>query len=220
MQVIAKVWWGLVQFGFRLLYNELAWTYDVVSKVVSLGQWHSWQRCALKHLNVEAGAPILELAHGTGDLQIDLHAAGYRVIGYDLSPAMGRITQNKLRQHRINAILARGIAQRLPFRSGAFTAIVSTFPTNFIFMPETLQEAHRVLQPNGRLVIVPVGALTGSSFIVRFIEWLYHITGQREDGIYQHIIEFFNANGFDLQIVEERLPRSRAWVLIATRKSP
>jgi hypothetical protein len=69
-------------------------------------------------------------------------------------------------------------------------------------------------------VIVPVGALTGSSFIVRFIEWLYHITGQREDGIYQHIIEFFNANGFDLQIVEERLPRSRAWVLIATRKSP
>jgi ubiquinone/menaquinone biosynthesis C-methylase UbiE len=86
-------------------------------------------------------------------------------------------------------------------------------------MPETLQEVHRVLQPNGRLVIVPGGSLTGGGLIVRFIEWLYHITGQRKDGIYQQITVFFNEHGFDLQIIEERLPRSRAWVLIATRKS-
>jgi ubiquinone/menaquinone biosynthesis C-methylase UbiE len=219
MRTIAKFWWGLIQFGFYVLYNQLAWTYDLVSKVVSLGQWHSWQLTALNYLNVESGARILELAHGTGDLEIDLHDAGYRVIGYDLSPYMGRIAQRKLKVRGINAKLVRGMAQKLPFPTGAFSAVVSTFPTNFIFAPETLQEVHRVLQPSGRLVIVPGGSLTGGSLAVRFIEWLYRITGQSGQEAYQPIIDFFNQNGFELQVIEEKLSRSRAWVFVATRKT-
>src|SRR6185295_2766775 len=109
------------------------------------------------------GARILELAHGTGELEIDLYNAGFRVIGYDLSPYMGRIAQRKLKAQGIKANLVRGMAQKLPFQDGAFSAIVSTFPTNFIFAPETLNEVHRVLQPQGRLVIVPGGSLIGGS---------------------------------------------------------
>jgi ubiquinone/menaquinone biosynthesis C-methylase UbiE len=219
MRTIAKFWWGLIQFGFYLLYNQLAWTYDLVSKVVSLGQWHSWQRTALNHLNVESGARILELAHGTGDLEIDLHDAGFHVIGYDLSPYMGQIAQRKLKSHGLKPQLVRGMAQKLPFPTAAFSAIVSTFPTNFIFAPETLKEAHRVLKPDGRLVIVPGGSLTGGSLAVKLIEWLYRITGQRGDEPYQQIIDFFNRNGFELQVIEEKLSRSRAWVFVATRKT-
>ena len=66
-----RAWRSLLRFGFRLLYHELAWTYDLVSRVVSLGQWRTWQRTALEHLAARRGDPILELAHGTGDLQID-----------------------------------------------------------------------------------------------------------------------------------------------------
>ncbi|MCZ7544410.1 MAG: hypothetical protein M5R40_13175 [Anaerolineae bacterium] len=43
---LERLWWALVRFGFRLLYNELAFTYDLVSRVVSLGQWRAWQRAA------------------------------------------------------------------------------------------------------------------------------------------------------------------------------
>jgi hypothetical protein len=53
-----RLWWGLVRFGFRLLYNEFAFTYDTVSKVVSLGAWRCWQRAALKYLAVPPGARI------------------------------------------------------------------------------------------------------------------------------------------------------------------
>ena len=34
---LEKTWWSLIRFGFRLLYNEMAFTYDTVSWVVSLG---------------------------------------------------------------------------------------------------------------------------------------------------------------------------------------
>ena len=74
--ILTRIWWGLVELGFRLLYNELAWTYDLVSWVVSLGAWRAWQRSALRFLAVPPGSPVLELAHGTGNFQIDLRTAG------------------------------------------------------------------------------------------------------------------------------------------------
>ncbi len=37
-----KLWVGLIKFGFRLLYQEMAWTYDWVSWLVSLGEWRRW----------------------------------------------------------------------------------------------------------------------------------------------------------------------------------
>ena len=45
--MIHKLWVTLVRFGFRLLYYELAWTYDLVSWLVSLGEWVRWHRAGL-----------------------------------------------------------------------------------------------------------------------------------------------------------------------------
>ena len=71
---MSQAWWALVRFGFRLLYNELAFTYDTVSWVVSLGAWRCWVDAALAHLDGQS--PVLELAHGPGNLHIDLALAG------------------------------------------------------------------------------------------------------------------------------------------------
>jgi ubiquinone/menaquinone biosynthesis C-methylase UbiE len=212
-------WWNVVRFGFRLLYNEFAFTYDLVSKTVSLGAWRCWQRTALKHLNAAAGARILEIAHGTGDLQLDLNAAGFRVYGHDLSRNMGRITQAKLKRHSLPTRLSRGKAQELPYPSGAFAAVVSTFPAEFILAPETLREVHRVLQPEGHFVIVPNGVLVGSSAVVAGIEWLYRATGQRGEGTpSEDLTIFFDAYGFKAEILEEPCPRSVATVILARKK--
>ncbi len=211
------MWWSLVKFGFRLLYNELAFTYDTVSAVVSLGAWRCWQRAALKHLTVEAGAPILELAHGTGNLQLDLHALGYRTFGYDLSPFMGRIAQGKLKQSRFPARLARGRAQQLPYPAGSFAAVISTFPTNFIMEPDTLREVCRVLRAGGQFLIVPNGVFTGGSVAEAGLDWLYRVTGQREDsGI--RIEAFFQPFGFEVEMFQEACPRSLATVIKLRKK--
>lgn len=221
MDSFRSLWWRLVRFGFYLLYNQMAFTYDLVSSIVSLGAWRCWQRTALPYLT-DINGWVLELAHGTGNLQLDLHASGLSSIGYDLSPYMGRIAHRKLRRAGLPVRLARGMAQTLPFPDATFGAVVSTFPTDFIIAPQTLAEIHRVLQPQGRLVIVTNGILTGGDALSSGIEWLYRITGQR--GSRQpatpspDIRQFFTAAGFVVELRETACPRSIAHLLIAHKK--
>jgi ubiquinone/menaquinone biosynthesis C-methylase UbiE len=218
MKWLAAVWWRLVRFGFRLLYNEMAWTYDTVSKVVSLGQWRDWQRVALRYLDPPSDGVVLELAHGTGDLQIDLAEAGYRSVGLDRSRRMGRIARRKLRTHGIGANLVRGDARRLPFPGNFFGAVTSTFPTEFIVHPDTLAEAHRVLAPGGRFVVVVNGFLTGKNPSAEALEWLYRVTGQRgpwpEDAL-----DLLRDAGFEPQVITERLPHSAVLMVVGEKSS-
>lgn len=217
MKAIAKLWWTVIRFGFRLLYNEMAFTYDIVSAVVSIGEWRSWQRSALKHLDPNSGKRLLELAHGTGNLQIDLVKAGYDTVGYDLSPYMGRIAKRKMRRKGLAAKLVRGKAQQLPFPSGVFDAVISTFPTDFIFAAETLREINRILESHGRLIIVPNGVLTGGGLGEAALEWLYRITGQR-GGQNTSLSDYFAQFGFEVSVHEERCRRSIAQVIVARKK--
>lgn len=214
--MLRRAWWALVRLGFRLLYNELAWTYDLVSRVVSLGEWRAWQRTALRFLPVESGARVLELAHGTGDLQIDLHAAGLKPVGLDLSPTMGRIARRKLARRKFAPWVVRGMAQRLPFAAESFPAVVSTFPTDFIVDPETAREVYRVLQPGGRLVVVANGVLTGGGPLRHVLEWAYRATGQRGPWPVEPL-QLYEALGFQVQRVEVPCRRSVALVFVAEK---
>jgi len=195
----------------------MAFTYDIVSAVVSIGEWRSWQRSALKHLDPNSGKRLLELAHGTGNLQIDLVKAGYDTVGYDLSPYMGRIAKRKMRRKGLAAKLVRGKAQQLPFPSGVFDAVISTFPTDFIFAAETLREINRILESHGRLIIVPNGVLTGGGLGEAALEWLNRITGQR-GGQNTSLSDYFAQFGFEVSVHEERCRRSIAQVIVARKK--
>jgi ubiquinone/menaquinone biosynthesis C-methylase UbiE len=151
----------LLRFGFRRLYNEFAFTYDAVSWIVSRGEWHTWQRTVFRHLDIPSGTPVLELAHGTANLQRDLYQAGYDAIGIDLSQAMGHIASHKLRRTGIDPHLIRGDVRHLPFSNSCFPAVISTFPTEFITEPAVIAETYRILAPGGQVIIVLSGVIVG-----------------------------------------------------------
>lgn len=207
-----------LRFGFRLLYNEFAFTYDLVSWVVSVGQWREWQRQALAFI---VGEAVLEVAHGTGNLQIDLAAKGYKPIAFDLSSAMGRIAKAKLARQKLFPPFVRGKAQALPFPSSHFTAIVSTFPAEFIVDPATVREFRRVLKRGGRVVFVPVATIMPAHMADRLAGWLFDITGQSTtpaQGWPPRLTQTYQAAGFALRIERVPLPRSLVWVVVAEVK--
>lgn len=171
-----RAWWALLRLGFRLLYHQLAWSYDMVSWSVSLGHWRNWQRAAMRYARCPL---VLDLAFGTGNLLLDCCAAGMTPVGIDLSSQMARIARRKLCSRGLPLRLVRGRAQTLPFADATFDSVISTFPAEFILERATVEEATRVLLPGGRLVIVVNACLTGRDPLSRFVEWLYAVTGQR-----------------------------------------
>lgn len=214
---VPHLWWHLVRFGFRLLYNEMAWTYDAVSQVVSLGKWRAWQRSAIPHLGPsEAPGCVLELAYGTGNLQIDMASAGWTPYGVDLSAAMAGIAAKKLRKQGLTPCLMRAKAGRLPLPAASIDAIVSTFPATFILQSATLSEAYRVLRPGGRFVIVLNAVLNPNNATARVLEWAYRVTGQRGPWSIDPLDAFREA-GFEAQLITERLPGSVAHLAVLER---
>lgn len=142
------------------LYNELAWAYDPISRIVSGGKWASWRNEVLTHIT---GKQVLELGFGTGELLIALHRCGFSVYGLELSQSMHKITTRKLQQQGMAIIpRVRGSAQHLPYPSNYFDTVVATFPSGYVFDPNTLTEVKRVLRSphtdhnitGGRFVIV------------------------------------------------------------------
>lgn len=166
--------WLLRSF-FWLLYNPFAWIYDTVASTVSLGSWKDWVRTVIPFL---PNGPILEIGHGPGHLQTDLHKSGRIVYGLDVSPWMSRIAHKRLRRSGLHATLVHGTAFHLPFPKDQFNSVVATFPSEYIASIETLSEITRVLRRHGRLVILPYAWITGDKWLEKLAAWLFQITGQ------------------------------------------
>ena len=227
--MLRKLWVGLIRFGFRLLYYELAWTYDWVSWLVSLGEWRRWQQAALPFVE---GPRVLEIGHGPGHMLLAMQAAGHQIIGVDLSPHMGRQARRRLRKKKLPANLARAKVQSLPFETAVFHTVLSTFPTDYIVDLEALTAIHRVLKANGRLIVVPEGHLTGRGGLHQLIDWLFRITGQRggpfsvyeahnwpHPDLWEPFRQRFVAAGLHVNIKQIQLERSAVTIFIAEKSA-
>ena len=174
---LLRAWRGFLAHSFRLLYNELAWTYDPVSWLVSLGRWRRWQQTILPHL--PPSGRVLEVGFGPGHLLRDLASAGHQTVGLELSPAMLRLANQRLRSQQLDIALCRGDAGALPFTGSAFDAVVLTFPTPYVYDPAWMAHLPRVLTAGGKLIVVEMASFNGGHPLERGLESLYRVTGQR-----------------------------------------
>jgi 2-polyprenyl-3-methyl-5-hydroxy-6-metoxy-1,4-benzoquinol methylase len=101
----------------------------------------------------ETGARVLDLGCGTGDLALSLAAANRRVTGCDISVEMVDRAAQADEAQAVEWTRLDPSWQMLPFRDGAFSAIVASSVLEYLDDPASvLRECARILQPGGMLL--------------------------------------------------------------------
>jgi SAM-dependent methyltransferase len=152
---------------FETLYKNKH-LYRFASTVPFAGQWRVWQRLVLPRLH---GHDVLELGCGLGDLLADMSEAGYACLAVEHSPQMVEAARGTLQRRKLStkASVIQGSAQHLPFSNAAFDTVVSTFPSEYVYDPDTIAEVERVLRPGGRLIVVEGANLLPIGFLQPFL---------------------------------------------------
>lgn len=148
---------------FETLYKN-RYLYRFASTVPFAGQWRVWQRLVLPHIQ---GVDVLELGCGLGDLFVDMLKAGYTCRAIEHSPQMVAAARDTLQKRKLGhaSWIMQGKAQHLPFSDGSFDTVVSTFPSEYIYDPDTLAEVARVLRPGGRVIVIEGSNLLPVGFV-------------------------------------------------------
>jgi ubiquinone/menaquinone biosynthesis C-methylase UbiE len=168
---------SILKIFFKLLYHQFAWAYDWVADIVSIGRWKTWVFSVIPYLG---DSSVLELGCGPGHLQAAYSQCDV-IFGLDSSWQMLKQASRNLSEHNRTMNLALGMAQHLPFMDGSFPAVVATFPSNYIYHPQTLKQVWRVLQEDGQLIILPAAWITGSSILDKIASWIFSISGESPD---------------------------------------
>jgi ubiquinone/menaquinone biosynthesis C-methylase UbiE len=216
---IASAVQKLLRFFFHHFYHAFAWTYDFVAALVSIGRWKNWVFTALPFL---AGPRVLEIGFGPGHLQIGMRKKGLIAFGLDESRQMGRMALARIKSSGFPVSLSRGYAQRLPFGAACFDEAVATFPSEYIYDPQTLAEVYRVLKPGGKFVVVPMAWIQGRKLWERLAAWVFHITRQSvvlTEAAEGRVRTYFTAAGFRVSLLRVELLQSTVLVIMAEKSN-
>jgi ubiquinone/menaquinone biosynthesis C-methylase UbiE len=157
------------------VYDRLAGLYDAVDWLTA-NTTHRLRRRALAHLP-PAGSRVLEIGFGSGRLHLEL-ARRYALAGTDLAPGMARLAARRLAARGLASLLAVGDTRALPWRDGAFDAVLATFALSAVAEAgQALDEMVRVTRPGGKVVIVDAGEARDGNRAARFLARLWEAMG-------------------------------------------
>jgi len=140
----------------QAMFDRIAGVYDRMNSVMTAGLHHRWRARAADLAQVAAGADVLDVATGTGDLAIELlERVGPqgRVIGSDFSQGMldlARVKDPRITWEQANAL-------DLPYDTDRFDAVTVGFGArNFADLDAGLGEMTRVARPGGHVVVLEI----------------------------------------------------------------
>lgn len=145
--------------ALRVMFAEIAPSYDWLNHVLSMNIDKLWRRFVVNKLTDAISSPdsiALDICCGTADLTLEL-SRRTRVIGCDFCHPMLLIGRKKIdsRRNGKTALLAEGDALHLPFASDKFDAATIAFGLrNLVNVEAGLKEILRVLKPGGRAAVL------------------------------------------------------------------
>ena len=142
----------------RGVFDSVAGKYDLMNDLMSGGMHRFWKRYAVGVAAPRAGARVLDLAGGTGDLaRLFSDAAGTtgRVVLTDINGAMLAEGRDKLLDRGRSLEVVQCDAEKLPFGDRAFDVVSIGFGLRNVTRKENaLAEMRRVLAPGGVAVVL------------------------------------------------------------------
>lgn len=144
----------------RAIFSEIAGRYDLFNALASFGIYRRWLAAVARACACSPTDRVLDVAGGTGDVAFELCRAcpPGSIELTDFTPAMLDVARE-----RQAAGAARGVpvsyatvdAHDLPYEDGAFTLVTCAYGLrNFSRRTRAMAEAHRVLAPGGRYVVL------------------------------------------------------------------
>lgn len=170
------------------MFSEIAPTYDLLNRLMSLGVDQRWRAQAVREVLrpfAATKAPrVLDVASGTGDLTLALKVRrpDAEVTGADFAEPMLELARAKAEKRGLDITFITADGTDLPFDNGQFDAVTIAYGLrNFADPDAGLREFRRVLKPGGRLAVLefpppPKGAL-GAVFRFYFRQLLPQLGG-------------------------------------------
>ena len=183
----------LVSFGYRQIpekekagwvlnhFNTVAQKYDFMNTLLSFGIHLLWKRTAVRMLNLQPGARVLDVCGGTGDLALlaarDIGHSG-EVVLYDINRAMMQRGRPKVMGSPFGGRISfvQGDAEQIAFPERSFHAAMVGFGVrNLTHLEKGLEEMYRVLRPGGTLMCLEFALPTAPLFSRLYDFYSFHI---------------------------------------------
>ena len=187
---------GLVQGVF----SRVASKYDVMNDLMSAGVHRLWKDAMMDWLAPRPGQRLIDVAGGTGDIAFRFltRAPGASAVVVDLTEPMRIEGRARAEAAAMGGALdwVVGDAMALPFADASFDVYTISFGIrNVTRIEAALAEAHRVLRPGGRLMVLEFSRMVSPA-----LQWAYDrysfnvipvmgqiVAGDRDS--YQYLVE-------------------------------
>jgi demethylmenaquinone methyltransferase / 2-methoxy-6-polyprenyl-1,4-benzoquinol methylase len=156
MSGLGKTYWPEIISTLRSIIP----IYNRVNRVISLGKDADYRRMCLNK-QLRFGDRILDAGSGFGNMsklaRIEMNG-NIEVILYDPIIEMLQVGRSLDDKSDLSIQLSSGVFEYLPFKNNIFDAVLCGYSLrDAIHLKDAIAEFHRILKPNGRLLIVDLG---------------------------------------------------------------